>query len=115
MRISDWSSDVCSSDLGFNAGAPAVLIETFGLSPVLFGLLTALGAAGFFIGALLSSWLVGRFGMMRLIDAGLLCMLAGAAGLAFYVELLEPTVTAIIGLRLLWAVGLGLRSEEHTS
>src|SRR5690606_20687573 len=32
---------------GFNAGAPAVLIDTFGLSPVLFGILAALGAAGF--------------------------------------------------------------------
>lgn len=93
---------------GFNAGAPAVLIETFGLNPVLFGLLTALGAAGFFIGALLSSWLVGRFGMMRLIDAGVLCMLAGAAGLALYVEIFEPGVTAIIALRLLWAIGMGL-------
>lgn len=93
---------------GFNSGAPAVLIETFGLSPVLFGILTALGAAGFFIGALLSSWLVGRLGMMRLIDAGVLCMLAGAAGLALIVELLEPSVTAIIGLRLLWAIGMGL-------
>lgn len=93
---------------GFNAGAPAVLIETFGLSPVLFGTLTALGAAGFFIGALLSSWLVGRFGMLRLIDAGVLCMLAGAAGLALYVEIFEPGVAAIIGLRLLWAIGMGL-------
>lgn len=93
---------------GFNAGAPAVLIETFGLSPVLFGLLTALGAAGFFIGALLSSWLVGRVGMLRLIDAGVVCMLVGGAGLALYVELVEPSVTAIIGLRMLWAIGMGL-------
>ncbi len=93
---------------GFNAGAPAVLIETFGLNPVLFGLLTALGAAGFFVGALLSSWLVGRFGMARLIDAGVLCMVVGAAGLALCVKLLEPSVAIIIGARLLWAVGMGL-------
>ncbi|HLT78464.1 MAG TPA: multidrug effflux MFS transporter [Ferrovibrio sp.] len=93
---------------GFNAGAPAVLIDTFGLSPVLFGILAALGAAGFFIGALLSSWLVGRLGMTRLIDAGVVCMLAGAAGLALWVELLEPSVSAIIGARLLWAIGMGL-------
>lgn len=93
---------------GFNAGAPTVLIETLGINPVLFGVLTALGAGGFFLGSLLSSWLVGRLGMLRLIDAGVVCMLLGAAGLAVYVELFEPSVAAIIGLRLLWAVGMGL-------
>lgn len=93
---------------GFNAAAPAVLIGTLDLSPVAFGILTALGSAGFFLGALLSSWLGGRLGLVRLIDAGVVCMLVGAVGLALYVEFLAPDITAIIVLRMLWAVGMGL-------
>src|SRR3546814_4494760 len=30
MRISDWSSDVCSSDLGINAHGPAVTASDYG-------------------------------------------------------------------------------------
>lgn len=93
---------------GFNAGAPAVLIGTFDVNPVVYGVLTALGAAGFFLGALLSSWLGGRLGLVRLIDMGVLCMLLGAVGLAVYVELMTPSVTGIIAMRMLWAVGMGL-------
>jgi DHA1 family bicyclomycin/chloramphenicol resistance-like MFS transporter len=92
----------------FNAGAPSVLIDSMGVTPVVYGILTALGSAGFFIGAMLSSWLGGRIGMVRLIDAGVACMVAGAVGLAIYVEVAAPSISAIIGLRVLWAVGMGL-------
>src|SRR3546814_10794538 len=48
MRISDWSSDVCSSDLGFNA-LPLIAIMTFFIGAVvaLIGsdLLKTLGAS----------------------------------------------------------------------
>jgi DHA1 family bicyclomycin/chloramphenicol resistance-like MFS transporter len=93
---------------GFSAGAPAVLIGTMQLDAVSYGVLTALGSAGFFVGAVGSSWFGGRFGLRRMIDAGVACMLAGAGGLALYVLVLEPSVTAIIALRMLWAVGMGL-------
>src|SRR3546814_15206867 len=34
MRISDWSSDVCSSDLRYNAGVlTGILVGGFGLTP----------------------------------------------------------------------------------
>lgn len=93
---------------GFSAGAPAVLIGTMQLNPVSYGVLTALGSGGFFIGAVISSWLGTRLGVRRMVDAGVICMLTGAAGMALYVELLQPSVTAIIILRTLWAVGMGL-------
>lgn len=93
---------------GFSAGAPAVLIGTMGLSAVNYGILIALGSAGFLIGALLSSWLGGRLGLLRLIDAGVVFTLLGGAGMALYVGLVEPSVTAIVGLRLVWAIGMGL-------
>ncbi|WP_341914400.1 multidrug effflux MFS transporter [Ferrovibrio terrae] len=93
---------------GFSAGAPAVLIGTMALDPVSFGVLTAMGSAGFFVGAMASSWFGARLGLRRIIDAGVLCTLGGAMGLALYVEIFEPSVTAIIALRMLWAVGMGL-------
>lgn len=92
----------------FNAGAPSVLIGSMGVTPVVYGILTALGSAGFFIGAMLSSWFGGRIGMMRLIDAGVACMVIGAVGLAISVEVGEPSIAAIIGLRVFWAMGMGL-------
>ncbi|WP_341898104.1 multidrug effflux MFS transporter [Ferrovibrio terrae] len=93
---------------GFSAGAPAVLIGTLALDAVSFGVLTAMGSAGFFVGAMASSWFGTRLGLRRIIDAGVLCTLGGAVGLALYVEIFEPSVTAIIALRMLWAVGMGL-------
>ncbi|WP_300296503.1 multidrug effflux MFS transporter [Ferrovibrio sp.] len=93
---------------GFSAGAPAVLIGTMDLSAVNYGILIALGSAGFFIGALLSSWLGGRLGLLRMIDAGVIFTLLGGVGMALYVALVEPSVMAIILLRLIWAIGMGL-------
>ncbi len=93
---------------GFNAGAPTVLIGTLGITPVAYGILIAVGSGGFFLGAMISSWFGGRLGMMRMIDAGVICMLVGAVGIALYVELVGPSVTAIIVLRVLWATGMGL-------
>lgn len=93
---------------GFSAGAPAVLIGTMDLSAVNYGILIAFGSAGFFIGALLSSWLGGRLGLLRMIDAGVIFTLLGGVGMALYVALVEPSVMAIILLRLIWAIGMGL-------
>lgn len=92
----------------FNASAPAVLIGSMGVTPLDYGLLIALGSAGFLAGALLSARLGGRLGLLRLIDLGVICMLAGAGGLLLLTELLGDNVTAIIGMRVLWAVGMGL-------
>lgn len=93
---------------GFSAGAPSVLIGTMHLDPVSYGVLTALGSAGFFLGAIGSSWFGSRLGVRRMVDMGVLCMLIGAAGMAIYVEVFDADVASIIGLRLLWAVGMGL-------
>src|SRR3546814_9949169 len=35
MRISDWSSDVCSSDLGLESGADDYLVKPFAFSELL--------------------------------------------------------------------------------
>lgn len=93
---------------GFNAAAPAVLIGSLEVDPVIYGLLMAAGSGGFFLGALLSSWLGRQIGLIRMIDLGVLFMAVGALGLAVTVELAGPSVAAIILLRIVWAVGMGL-------
>ncbi len=93
---------------GFNAAAPAVMIETMGLSPVAYGALAATGSAGFFIGSVLSSVLSRRLGSARLIDAGVGCLLAGGCGLALYTALWGDSISAIVLARLVWAAGMGL-------
>jgi len=93
---------------GFSAAAPSVLIVSMDLDPVSFGLLMSFGSGGFFVGALISSWFGTRLGLRRMIDLGVLCMVAGALGLALWVEVFSPSVTAIVVLRTLWAIGMGL-------
>jgi DHA1 family bicyclomycin/chloramphenicol resistance-like MFS transporter len=93
---------------GFSAAAPSVLIGSMDLDPVSFGILMAFGSAGFFIGAVVSSWLGARLGLRRMVDLGVICMLGGALGLAVWVEVFGPSITAIVVLRMIWAIGMGL-------
>lgn len=93
---------------GFSAAAPSVLIGSMDLDPVDFGILMAFGSAGFFVGAVLSSWLGARLGLRRMVDLGVLCMVVGAVGLAVWGGLFGPSVTAIVILRTVWAIGMGL-------
>jgi DHA1 family bicyclomycin/chloramphenicol resistance-like MFS transporter len=93
---------------GFSSAAPAVLIGSMNLDAVNFGVLMALGSAGFLIGAVLSSWFGMRIGLRRMIELGVWCMMAGALGMVAWAELFGPSVTAIVLMRMLWAVGMGL-------
>lgn len=93
---------------GFSAAAPSVLIGSMDLDAISFGVLMAFGSAGFFIGAVLSSWLGTRLGLRRMVDFGVFCMVGGAVGLAIWTEIFGPSVTAIVVLRMIWAVGMGL-------
>ena len=93
---------------GFSAAAPSVLIVSMDLDPVSFGVLMSFGSGGFFVGALASSWLGARLGLRRMVDLGVACMVAGALGLAVWIEAFGPSITAIVVLRTLWAVGMGL-------
>jgi len=93
---------------GFNAGAPAVMIVRLGLEPAVYGALIATSSAGFFLGSLLSSWFGGRMGPVWMLQVGLGLLAAGAAGMACYAALAGPSVGAIVGLRFVWTVGMGI-------
>src|SRR3546814_7126613 len=61
MRISDWSSDVCSSDLGLASWFPTYLIRNFGLSISTAATLFVFSSAPFsLLGFILPSYFVDR-------------------------------------------------------
>src|SRR3546814_8141039 len=69
MRISDWSSDVCSSDLQME-----YLLKGFGLTIILSLISFVLGSAGGF-GVMLAR--VSRFGLVRFITAVFIQIIQG--------------------------------------
>src|SRR3546814_2017614 len=119
MRISDWSSDVCSSDLVF-VGTLAWTIWESGLSywrwiPRL-GLVVVLG---FFV-ALLAPRLAGwrLRGLARGLAALMVVLFVGAFALAFVphgVVQADRGVAAARDCSSTTPAALDMRSEEHTS
>src|SRR3546814_4479464 len=106
MRMSDWSSDVCSSDLSFNA-----LVETGG--PLLVHCSAGKDRTGFFCALLLHLLGVER----EMIVADFMLSAREEAKLALRPEIerrfslhghLLPQATILDAI-------LGVRSEEHTS
>src|SRR3546814_1900152 len=88
MRVSDWSSDVCSSDLAAAFGAVALLAGRLGASSGLrLGALAAVSAQALMIGAgathsmplLVLYSLVGGAGYSFLFSAGVTLVRSGRA------------------------------------
>lgn len=92
----------------FNAGAPAVMIETLGVSPALYGLLAASASAGFFLGALAASLFSVRLGEMLTISLGSGLMVLGGLGLVLWVEFVGVSLESFVLCRIVWAAGMGL-------
>ena len=90
------------------AAAPALLIDALGLTPALFGLLSALGPLGFILGSTLSSRVTVRLGLERLVGAGLWLSVAGGALMAALPALGHVSVAGVLGPIVLWSVGFGL-------
>lgn len=77
---------------GFLAGAPYVMVEIMGRTPVEYGLYFIVTAGAFAFGNLISGRLTGRFGADRLIRVGLvMCVGAGVLPMIFmFAGLLTP-------------------------
>jgi DHA1 family bicyclomycin/chloramphenicol resistance-like MFS transporter len=84
----------------FAAGAPAVLIGKFGLTPEQYGYYAALPPLGFIVGSFVSQRLTGRLGIDRAITVGMMILVP--AGLIM-VALALATNPQIVGA----ASGLG--------
>src|SRR3546814_5367676 len=108
MRISDWSSDVCSSDLLINPDVVRQQIE----SGLIFGMATALGATTGFTDNLADARGFGDLGLPLLADTPditveLIRSEADPGGVG---ELGVPAVAPAIAN----AIQAATRSEEHT-
>src|SRR3546814_8870966 len=86
MRISDWSSDVCSSDLDrqiLNLVGPS-LQTSLGFTDFQIGMLQGLGLAIFAsVAAYPMGWLADRFGRRLILAVGIICwsLATGISGL----------------------------------
>lgn len=91
----------------FNAGMPSVMIDRLDVMPATYGVLSATSGAGFFAGAMLSTWFGRRFGALRMIDFGIALLIVGAMGLALHDLCCGASVAVIVVARFVWAVGMG--------
>src|SRR3546814_18855743 len=113
MRISDWSSDVCSSDLVFSVLAllPPMLEGLMGYPVVLTGLVTAPRGIGTMIARVVVGPMIKRVDARYLILAGLLLRAYSLYMMSGFSLGMDELL--IIESGFIQGLGTGLRSEER--
>jgi DHA1 family bicyclomycin/chloramphenicol resistance-like MFS transporter len=91
------------------SGAPVVMQGArYGLSPVVFGVTFAMGAAGYMTGTFIGSRIVMRLGIDRMMGIGVFTMAAGGLIMAAVVALDLDNVIWFVGAMTIYLAGLGL-------
>jgi DHA1 family bicyclomycin/chloramphenicol resistance-like MFS transporter len=91
------------------SGAPVVMQGArYGLSPVVFGVTFAMGAAGYMTGTFIGSRIVMRLGIDRMMGIGVVTMAAGGLIMAAVVALDLGNVIWFVGAMTIYLAGLGL-------
>jgi MFS transporter, DHA1 family, multidrug resistance protein len=91
------------------SGAPIVMQGArYGLSPVVFGVTFATGAAGYMVGAYTAARVVMRFGLDRTIGIGTVVMATGGLAMAASVALDLTNVGWLVGTMTIYLAGMGL-------
>jgi DHA1 family bicyclomycin/chloramphenicol resistance-like MFS transporter len=91
------------------SGAPVVMQGArYGLSPVVFGVTFAMGAAGYMTGTFIGSRIVMRLGIDRMMGIGVFTMAAGGLIMAAVVALDLGNVIWFVGAMTIYLAGLGL-------
>src|SRR3546814_10448465 len=103
-RISDWSSDVCSSDLGKSAISPG---ETADVHP----LASRIEAGG---GAWRAVFIMQFLYVIAMIDRNLIALMVGPIKQSLQISDFQVSLLQGTAFGLFYAT-CGLRSEEHTS
>jgi MFS transporter, DHA1 family, multidrug resistance protein len=93
------------------SGASVVLQQVYGLSPVAFGLIFALGAAGYMSGAITAARLVVRLGLDRTIGLGVSMLAVGGLALAGVVAAGIPGGWLVVAMAI-YLAGLGLAMPQ---
>ncbi len=99
----------------FAAGAPAVLIGKFGMTPEMYGFYAALPPLGFLIGSFVSSRLTGRFGVNRMITIGASVLIPAGLFMLSLALLRFHGPFAIIGPMIFVCCGSGLVTPNATA
>jgi MFS transporter, DHA1 family, multidrug resistance protein len=92
----------------FAAGAPAVLIVSFGISPARYGYYAALPPLGFLAGSFVSNRLTGRFGINGLITIGAAVLMPAGLCMVLLALLHVASPYAVVGPMILVCCGSGL-------
>lgn len=92
----------------FNTAAPMVMIEGLGITPVTFGLLTALFGFGLLAGSIISSRLATRIGVPAMIQTAVTVDAVACLLLLLCVVVWGAGITAVYGPVVLLAIGLGM-------
>jgi DHA1 family bicyclomycin/chloramphenicol resistance-like MFS transporter len=91
------------------SGAPIVMQGArYGLSPVVFGVTFAMGAAGYMTGTFIGSRIVMRLGIDRMMGIGVFTMAAGGLIMVAVVALDLDNVIWFVGAMTIYLAGLGL-------
>src|SRR3984893_4371014 len=90
------------------AGAPFVMQDLYGLTPIIFGTTYAVGAAGYMVGAYAASRFVMRLGLDRTIGIGAVVMAVGGLAMAAAVALGLSHVGWLVGTMTIYLAGMGL-------
>lgn len=99
---------VFSGLMAFAVAAPFVFIDRLGLSPAAFGALAVFTVSGYLAGSVGAGRLAGRLGVDRLMIAGLVLCVFGAAAMAAIGVAGVITVAAIVAPMAVFAAGLGI-------
>ena len=101
--------------LTYSAVAPFVFIDLIGVSPQLYGWLTLLIVASYFVGSLLTSRLVARTGVRRLVMIGMSFVALGGGLLFTVIAVGFVAAPPIIGAMMVWLLGMGLVLPNGTA
>jgi DHA1 family bicyclomycin/chloramphenicol resistance-like MFS transporter len=94
--------------MAYQASSSFLFINTLGLSPERFGLLSAFIVVGYLTGTLAAGRWTLRFGIESLVMAGTLLALTGGVAMAAIALTGHLSVAAIIGPMMLYMAGMGL-------
>jgi MFS transporter, DHA1 family, multidrug resistance protein len=99
----------------FAAGAPAVLIGKFGVTPEQYGYYAALPPLGFLVGSFLSNRLTVRRGVNGMIRTGSMVLIPAGLVMLALAMLHLPSPFAVIGPMILVCCGSGLITPNATA
>jgi DHA1 family bicyclomycin/chloramphenicol resistance-like MFS transporter len=98
--------------LAWVSGASVVLQGVYGLSPFVFGVTYAVGAAGYMLGTHMAARLVTPFGLDRTMGFGAAALAAGGLSMAAVVALGLDDAAWLVAAMSLYLVGLGLAMPQ---